>query len=653
MMVLNKEFKFKESMHSEILIILLAALSFGYATYIAINYASQPPLDFFSFRQTQTALTAYWFVKDGFSLAYQTPVAGPPWSIPFEFPIYQYIVALLSKLSGFSLNATGRFVSFIFLALCLIPARAITKSLKLSDAVFYIFVALLFSSPLYLYWGRTFMIETTAVFFSVAAIKYFIDIMHFKKSLKHSLLFLIFISLSILQKATTGLPVLALLSLIYIFLNTREDNSFVSFLFSEKALQWIFYFGIPLIIGITWTLYTDHVKSLNGLGLELTSSALSKWNWGSLSQRLSSVFYEDVIWKRIFEKNLSGLLGFAILTVCFLSPNKKSIKLIVIISILMTLIPLFLFTNLHIVHSYYQSGNLIFIIYGLAVSIDSLLQDLYEKIIIVFTLTLIMVTSNYIIFSHDYLETVKAEYNKENSWEYSVSEVLKREIPQDKYFVAFGNLWSSSLPYLSERKSFTVPLLFKQYDAISLNPEHFIKDDSLGGVVLCPTVTFPTINNLSLWASKNRSWKIGEVYGCYIALPEIAQMSKTSKIYDANCKGAIDTVSVDDPGTHNLLSINGWISELRENEITPKHVYVVLKKQNTEPLYFETLQVNRPDVNKYLGRPNNIDNGYSRIINTNSLSGKYEVSIVRLNKGHFEACQFKKEILINGQNNNE
>ncbi len=168
-------FNWRNRSPGELLLAALAAVCFAYALYIAVRYAGQAPLDFYSFRQTQTALTAYWLGQNGFSLAYETPVAGPPWSIPFEFPLYQYLVALVSQASHISLDASGRLVSFLFLVLCLVPARAITRNLKLSDSAFYIFAALLMSSPLYLYWGRTFMIETATLFFSIAGIKYFIE----------------------------------------------------------------------------------------------------------------------------------------------------------------------------------------------------------------------------------------------------------------------------------------------------------------------------------------------------------------------------------------------------------------------------------------------------------------------------------------------
>src|SRR5262249_20433758 len=54
---------------------------------------NNPITDYHAFRQTQTAISAYYMVGRPPSLAYETPVLGPPWSIPFEFPLYQWVVA--------------------------------------------------------------------------------------------------------------------------------------------------------------------------------------------------------------------------------------------------------------------------------------------------------------------------------------------------------------------------------------------------------------------------------------------------------------------------------------------------------------------------------------------------------------------------------
>ena len=64
------------------------------------------------FRQAQTALTAYHVKQThDFSLDYATPVLGKPWAIPFEFPLYQWSVVVVSDRSGLGLIKAGRIVS--------------------------------------------------------------------------------------------------------------------------------------------------------------------------------------------------------------------------------------------------------------------------------------------------------------------------------------------------------------------------------------------------------------------------------------------------------------------------------------------------------------------------------------------------------------
>lgn len=495
-----------------------AIICFSYASYIAINYANQAPLDFYAFRQTQTALTAYWLMKNGFHLAYETPVGGPPWSIPFEFPIYQYIVAIIAKFTGGNINTIARLVSYFFLVLCLFPVRSITKSLNFPKAVFYLFIAFFLSSPVYLYWGRTFMIETAALFFSLVGIKYFVDMIQANNSYKNQIFFAFFMSLSILQKATTALPILTLLFICYLFLGVNKAGSF-KLLFNKKNLFTIIIcFGFPIIIGSLWTVYTDYIKELNPFGGQLTSKALHSWNWGDLHQRLSSVFYIDVLWKRIFQQNLSGVFGIGMVIIALCSKIDKVMKFTILTCLLLGLMSLFLFTNLHIVHYYYQTANIIFLIYAVALSTNYVLSEYCKNIALSLLIVVGMLISNYYYFSLDYLGAIKADFNSENSRDYAVANVLKKEMPENKYFIAFGNDWSSTLAYLSERKSFTVPEFFKQYNEIALHPEQYVKSPQLGAIVVCPSAKIPTVDYLSQWVSAQKSWKLIEVQGCHIAL---------------------------------------------------------------------------------------------------------------------------------------
>jgi hypothetical protein len=116
----------------------------------------QPLIGMHSFRQTQTAITSYSILHGGPWLAYETPVLGPPWSTPFEFPLYQLLAAGLVRSSGIALDSAGRLLSYIFLLLTIIPARSLARAYRLKPDVVWIFAILLLASPLYLFWAPPF-----------------------------------------------------------------------------------------------------------------------------------------------------------------------------------------------------------------------------------------------------------------------------------------------------------------------------------------------------------------------------------------------------------------------------------------------------------------------------------------------------------------
>lgn len=78
-----------------------------------------------------------------------------------------------------------------------------------------------------------------------------------------------------------------------------------------------------------------------------------------------------------------------------------------------------------------------------------------------------------------------------------------------------------------------------------------------------------------------------------------------------------------------------------------------MKKNDSEPIFLETLKVNRPDINARFGLPNYADSGFSRIFSLKSLYGRYVIGLARLNNGSLESCQFQKEVFINSNGPNE
>jgi hypothetical protein len=557
------------------------------------------------------------------------------------------LVALVTKGLGLSLDFTGRVTSYIFLVLCLIPARAITRKLEFPVSVFYVFIALLFSAPVYIYWGRTFMIETTAVFFTFAAVYYFIKYFKDGPSLKDTALYLVFMVLAHLQKTTTPLPVLVVFSLFFLTTGVREAGSFRRFCFSKKSVFGLLYIGVPLVASVIWTRYTDSVKMLNPFGPQLTSTSLSAWNWGTLNQRFSSDLYFGVIWKRLFEENLGGFAGVVVLLSAFLSKNSAYRKAMVFFSIVLGVLPLFIFTNLHIQHQYYQTANLIFLTYALATALGGVLMPRFGNKVALPALLLIVI-SNYVHLSSGYLPLTEVVFSKSNSRDYAVGSILKRELRPGEQFVAYGNEWSSTFAYISQRKGFTVPPWFKSYSETIAHPERFVERDRIGGLVACATQN-PSVMDLLNWSTNGRNWKLGEIYGCFIAVPQ--RSIKKESLAPVRCQGKIENVQIVDQGGQKILAIRGW-SVMSGGKIeAPDEVVITLSKPGSGPVYLEALKVPQPQISTASGDFSDQEFGFSRIAAVTLSEGEYDAGVVQRKGDRLEACPLNKVVLGSSTNN--
>ena len=89
--------------------------------------------------------------------------------MPIEFPLYQWIVAALVRVSGLPIEPAGRWVSAgFFLASSGTRVASSCAPCGCRRASCLLCLAILLASPFYLFWSRTFMIESTALFLSLA-----------------------------------------------------------------------------------------------------------------------------------------------------------------------------------------------------------------------------------------------------------------------------------------------------------------------------------------------------------------------------------------------------------------------------------------------------------------------------------------------------
>ena len=407
---------------------------------------SQPLQDLHYFRQTQTALTAYWLWRGGPWLAYETPVVGYPWSIPFEFPLYQGMVALL-RVIGIPIDIGGRLVSFGFYLATLWPLWMLFRTLRLGRLAFLAVAILFLSSPLYLYWSRTVMIESCALFFGLLWLALLAD---FLANPRIAILLLAIAAgtAGALTKLTT-FPAFAVLGGFLMLHQLLRDGLSVANL---RILALAILAGAaPVALCSVWVSYADAIKSQSAFGVFLTSKNSSQWNFGTWHQRVSAKFWRDVMLLRVLPDTFGYAFPFA-MVIAGTALASRRLAAPMVAAVAAFVVPLAIFTNLHLIHSYYQYANAIFALAAVGIGITSILEAGYRRTAAL-CLTII-VAMQIQFFWQTYASYLTVDYSKRPLLQIAL--IAKDKTPADSSLIVLGDEWASAVPYYSERKAFAL-----------------------------------------------------------------------------------------------------------------------------------------------------------------------------------------------------
>ena len=605
------------------LAVLVAVLS----SCVAIDYAGEPLLEIFSLRQTHTAITAYWMIHDGWKLAYETPVLGYPWSIPYEFPIYHTFAALISRMGHFPLDNTGRLLSFFFLIACAWPALMIGRRLDLPDQTAWIFCALFWSSPLYLFYSRTFLMETTALFFTLAAVPYALDLRDPKAPKSAVVFFIVFATLALLQKVTTAAPVMMVMGFVVLASQAKASSITLRSLFRVALI-----FGVPFLIEMLWVKYTDVVRSRNAYGAELSSSSVKEWVFGTLGQRMNLQLLKAIFWRRLICRDTLGPLALLPLASVLLLAEKR-IRIILLVNLALFVLPVLIFTNLQWVHDYYQTECAIFLISAVSIAIGassipsrifltagSALAKLEWRLFAPF-ITIFFVIFNFFTFSHTYANYLTKSLNATNTTVLAVGDVIRRYTPVDSAIAIYGLDWSATIPYYAERKAFAAardmdiylqePRQYKSYPSAWLEPERYLGGTKLGAIVFCLSDEL-TLDRMLEHPDVRRHPALFKVGACYINLPGVKSIvtdngshvvlpgipldpllamppKRYAKTVHANCIDSIDVINdkfFEQANEHpprnktevpGLLLVEGRLARSEEDGVIPDDAFITLE----------------------------------------------------------------------------
>lgn len=423
--------------------LLLFLVLSGFVLVYFLRFISNPIYDIHGFRQAQTAIPVQYMTDWKSFINYETPVMGPPWSIPMEFPLFQGIVKVFHDVTRLSVDISGRVVSIVFFLGIFFALYGILRELNFSKTTFWVCALLLVTSPSYIFWSRTFMIESTAVFFGLMYVLFALRLAKGRRNL--GLNFVLCLScgaLVALTKITTFFP----MSIAAFFLTMKDCKWLIEIhrIRVNKvaiALATI----VALALGLFWTKHADSLKNLNYIaGGYIDSSSLHWWNFGSLEQRFSSH-----VWNRVYKNTVLIIVEPIALLIFIAFVSYKVRKLTAIYFVVAFLSAYLMFLNLHYVHEYYPYANGILLITAVGIALSEYLswRPIYKQLLV----SLIIVGNLTVFFRFYYPVTLN-----QNQRIFAIGDYLKKNTPQDSVLLLNGFAWSSELPYETQRRSLMV-----------------------------------------------------------------------------------------------------------------------------------------------------------------------------------------------------
>jgi hypothetical protein len=457
----------------------LALLLSAYALAASWNL---PLLEAHGFRQTQTAISAYWMAHGGW-LAYETPVLGAPWSIPFELPLFQWLALGVANLLPITLDQAGRLTSWLFLVATVWPLRAAMRLSMGSRRLEILAASLLLLSPLLVFWSRAFMIETTATFFGVAFVALALACWQRPRPLAIAALFACG-ALGALVKITTffGFGVAAALLLAASARGTWQ----------REGLARVLWLSLPaagsvlaaLLLTTAWVHYGDALKAQTVWGELLGSKQLRGWNFGNWVQKTDPGFWRSVAFGRAARE----ILGFAwllpLLALLAAIAGRGRLRLFAFGALACYLLPFAVFTNLHLIHNYYQAANAPFLVVFAACAVEAAWRRLGDVagMLVLGVLALAMLLG----FHRDVLPLLDPTVPSERTP--LLASFARAHTQPDEVLLGIGLEWNSEVPYYATRRAMLlvdwVPLAALQ--RMRAEPASYLGGHRLGMVIVCP-----------------------------------------------------------------------------------------------------------------------------------------------------------------------
>ena len=394
------------------------------------------------YRQAQTALSAHFIkLEHNFSLAYPTPVLGKPWSIPMEFPLYQWTVVVVSKVTGLGLIKAGRAVSMACFYLMLPAVYLLLARWRVAPGHRWLVLAVVVTCPLYVFYSRAFLIETMALMFSLW---FWVA---FERAVAGRSAGWLAVAIAAgtgagLVKVTTFLLYLlpvALWALARLWRNRAAGRWRSEFGWMAAAV------ALPFAATLWWLDFSDRVKALNPSAQFLRSGHMMDFNFGTTAMRFSTELWAmqgrimagQLTWLPM----LAGCAGLALL-----GARHRWREIVLCAGVFAA--ALVIFPILYAYHEYYYLANTVLLMVAVGLVLVALAESARPRWLVV--LAVVMVTSGQIYRYFDRYYPVQSGISHGGD---GLSQSLHALTEPDEVIVVTGQDWNSMTPFYAQRRA--------------------------------------------------------------------------------------------------------------------------------------------------------------------------------------------------------
>ncbi|HEY4248097.1 MAG TPA: hypothetical protein VGM64_14700 [Lacunisphaera sp.] len=401
------------------------------------------------FRQAQTALSTYFIQQEhNFSPAYPTPVLGKPWSIPLEFPLYQWTVVGLGNVTGLDLTTSARLISLACFYLMLPAVFLLLGDWNVPIAWRWLILGLIVSCPLYILYARAFLMETMALTMSV----WFLAA--YWRGLKTGkwgwlLAAAIFGTGAGLVKVTTFMLYLIPAATVTLWLLWRQRPTNqnpgwgrIGRILALGALAT----AVPFAATLWWMHFADVAKAANPAARFLQSENLHDFIFGTGATRFSAavwaghwlIFRVSVVWLPLAVISGAALIFFArgwrgkilFCLACFVGIQV-------------------LFPVLYAWHDYYYVANTLFVLVAMGLAVSTLLESSVLPPWVGRVVIAAMLGGQAYFFCHQFYGGLSA-MSPEGS---DMTRLLRQVTRPDDVLLIQGEDWNSMIPYYARRRA--------------------------------------------------------------------------------------------------------------------------------------------------------------------------------------------------------